>query len=946
MNQTVLQTKLSMPHVGSLLNRQELLSRLTDYSQHGLTLITAPSGYGKTSLVVDWMNSSKCSYCWLSIDAKNNVASSFWLYVCAGLRRLDKSITKKAELLLENSYIEEYSTVRDALLESLEKLTRKWNRPHQLVMVFDDFHHIDDAKILESFNIFLDYLPDWINVVITSQDLPELKLPARCSKLKANVLLTQDLAFSVNQIESFLKIKLSLDLDEEKIASLFDKTEGWAAAIQLAGLAIKSTGDTSKLNSASSASFHENNFLSEFLFEEVFSRLSTQLKELLVNLSAVEFFTTELSDHINQSDRSQALIQELLDAGLFISVLDAKENWYRLHSLFQGWLRSQLLKSAHSEAIRQRAYEWLKQNGHYDQALDLALELRHYTSAARIFRCLYPSLQNIGHLDCVLKRLGEFPVEIIKEMPYLSIFKSAIDLHFYHYEEAQLYMGYVEQISRKFLQERWLKKGPERTNEIYRVGLENEGDVTFLTSGLKVLRSVVERFNGNVILAKELDQEIRASNQREDQRFLCWAHYGAAADAFNNDEIKQCISKGLVAIDLAKKYDDGACVIAILSWLLPALNFNGQLKLAIKMGEQNLSWLEKRALLNLPTISTIYLVMVGLYMEVNQLEKAWDFYYILLKCLEEFEEPRETVFRKNYTYVQLLNMSGLTSLAFSALEKLNQYQQRHFPKGATSGEFNVLTQLDVTALSALMELKTGNPFPLTQWACQEPSLEKHQCTMRLEYERLIYTAGKMLMGEDMSDYLTQLYVRSEQRGVLMRSIGCLLIPAKMYFGMGNIEEARVYFEKAIVLAAPCQYINLILEGEGKLKPLIELCIKSGIEPEYCQRLLVEIKVIGKRKYKAEPQPKLGNKKLIQTKSIIESESVPKIVELNQSNLVEKLSHREVEVLELLSLGYRNKEISERLNLSISTVKRHLQNIYGKLKVNSRTQALVQFNKLN
>ena len=237
-----------MPCADSILSRHTLMSRLNEYSQQNLTVITAPSGYGKTSLVVDWISHFDCGYCWFSIDAKNNVASSFWLYVCAGLKRIDESVSERAELFLENSYIEDFSIISDALLESLEKLTRKWNRPQKLVMVFDDFHHITDVKILESFNRFLDYLPSWVNVIITSRNLPNLKIPVRRSKLKANVLLTHDLAFDASQVDEFLKTKLSLTLDQNQLNSLFKKTEGWAAAIQLAGLAIKSNANVDALN--------------------------------------------------------------------------------------------------------------------------------------------------------------------------------------------------------------------------------------------------------------------------------------------------------------------------------------------------------------------------------------------------------------------------------------------------------------------------------------------------------------------------------------------------------------------------------------------------------------------------------------------------------------------------------------------------------------------------
>lgn len=954
MNLPVLQSKLSMPHAGSLLSRHALISRLNDYSHSNLTVITAPSGYGKTSLVVDWLNQGNQSCCWFSIDDKNNVPSSFWLYICAGLSRIDEGISEKAELFLQNSYIEDFSIITDTLLESLEKFTRKYSRPAQLVMVFDDFHHIDDPKILESFNRFLDYLPAWIHVVITSRNLPALKIPARRSKLKANILLTQDLAFDASQIGEFLQTRLSLTLNKEQVSSLFEKTEGWAAAIQLAGLALKANGDIQSLNHDSPASFHKDNFLSGFLFEEVFLQLSAELRQLLLAVSVVDSFNVELSGCLLQTDSGQAnnsqeLIQQLLDSGLFVTVLEANQNWYRLHSLFQEWLYSQLIKSPEVNLIKQRACDWFTNNKHYDQALDLALDLQNYAHGVYLMRCLYPSAKHVTHHDHALKRLAEFPVNVIKDMPHLSILKGSIYLHFYRYDETQLYINNVEQALQRF-EENSQGNQDIRLQEIKNMGLDSEDELEVLITGIKVLQSQVARFHGDGQLAKKLDQEIQRNSQQasqeESQQLLCWAYYGAAADAFNNDEISECVHHGKIALDLARKSDDASCVVASLCWLLPALNFNGQLTLALNLGEKNLQWLEKRSLLHLPNISTVYLVMVAIYMEVNQLEQAWALYHSLLQREGDFDEPRETTFNKYYTHVQLLNLSGLTEQTLAALAKLKNFEQSHFPEGAAPGEFNFSTLPDTNTLSALIELKAGNFFPIIQWASEPPSLEKHNCLMRFEFEQLIYAAGRMLVGEDMDDYLFAMQQRSSDRGVTARAVGCYLVLAKVNQGLGNIEEAMESFEKAIILAAPCGYVNLILEGSFLLKPLLEKTIEAGIEVSYCQMLLAQIELSNKRNYTQEPQ-------LVVEPSPQENISVPlnstneafiMAAELDQSNLIERLSARELEVLGLLSKGQRNKEIAEQLHLSVSTIKRHLQNIYGKLQVGSRTEALVQFNK--
>ena len=953
-----------MPSADSILSRQPLISRLNDYSQQNLTIITAPSGYGKTSLVVDWINHFECDYCWLTLDANNNVASSFWLYVCAGLKRIDESVSEKAELFLENSYIEDFSTVSDALLESLEKLTRKWNRPKKLVMVFDDFHHITDGKILDSLNRFLDYLPSWINVIITSRNLPNLKVASRRSKLKANVLLTQDLAFDASQVDEFLKTKLSLALNEKQLAGLFEKTEGWAAAIQLAGLALKSNADSDALINFNSGGFHQDNFLSDFLFEEVFLQLGEELRQMLLALSVVDSFNVELSDCLLQGksdqemsapiNRSQKLIDELLESDLFVVVLDAKQGWYRLHSLFREWLQGEVKKSPHGNTIKQRAYEWLMEHEDYAQALDLALSVEHYINAAHIMRLLYPSSSHLGHYDQVLASLAEFPVHIIKNLPHLSILKAVIHLHFYQYKEAQMYMDYIENILAEVhssSDESPPQATLNREEAIYNIGLSGEEGLELITASMKVMQSQVARFNGDGARAKQLDLDIQKNSLQSEhevnQQLICWAYYGAAADAFNKDEISDCIHHGHIALDMAKKSDDASCVASTLCWLLPALNLNGQPRLAIELGEKNLAWLEKRSLLNIPNVSTIYLVMISVYMELNLLDMAWQQYHTLLIRANDFEEPRETLFSKYHTHVQLLSISGLKEQAFTALDKLKSFEKSHFPEGSAPGEFNFSTLIDANTLSALIELKQGNFFPVILLADNEPRIDNHSCLLRFEYEKLIYVVGKMLIGQDMSENLADIEKHSQQRGVVARSIGCHLLNAKVAMAASDTENAITSFEKALNLAAPCGYVNLIIEGTDAIKPLLELAIHRGIETNYCEMLMAQVHICQTRNLIDEPIPSIEPTMLTMAPSSTVTQESLELVEtvgMDQSNLVEHLSKRELEVLGLLSKGCRNKEIAESLSLSVSTVKRHLQNIYGKLQVGSRTEALLQFNK--
>ncbi len=967
-NNTVLQSKLHMPDVGSLVSRPPLLKLLDEHLSQGLCVITAPAGFGKTSLVCDWLAHNTLPFCWFSIDSKNNQPASFWLYLCATLKRVDSAITSKAELFLENTFIEDYSLVSDALIESLEKISRKWDRPKKIIIVLDDFHHINHPQILEPLNRFIDYLPAWLQVVVTSRSLPLLDVASRCSKFKAHVIYSRDLAFNQDQISQFLQTKLALSVDDEQLKNLYEKTEGWAAAIQLAGIALKSGANLAKLNADSKSSptpgrnnpvLMQDSLLADFLFEEVFLQLDETLQQSLLAISVVDSFNGALSNAITGQSNSEEFIKALTDSGLFIIKIEHDHHWYRLHILFRDWLfdHGQKINAGQIQQCQQRALSWLSQHQFHDEALSLAFSLQDWLGVANIMRQLYPSMIQLGQLDSALNIINQMPVNVVSNMPHLNMLRAVMCFNQYQYDETLCYLDKIEYSIKYFYQ---LEQGaPQRQMALTEMGLMNIADLELLAIGIKVIKSQMARFNGDAQTAQQLDAEVINSRRLSDNHLLCWTHYGAMVDYFIADELAASLVHGNKALTLAKQVEDGICVISSLGWLLQAMYHNGQPKQAIALGEETLLWLKQKSLLNLPNISTAYAAMVTLYTELNQLDLAWQAHHLLINSIQVFTEPRELIFSKYHCHMNLLNMSGLLEEAKECLRDLAVYEQKTFEQDnpLQNSHFSVL--LDTPTMSAILELQTDNFFPLVQLAQNPPSLQHHNCNFRFQFESFIYVAGRMLMGSDETELLTQLEQSSKQNGVLTRQISCHLLPAKILFKVGQHEEAMEYFKQAIKLAAPSGFVNLIIINGNEIKPMLQLAMADGLEVEYCQHLLQQLAQRDEWPYRynaSEPQPEQGeeqNKKL----NVQSIASTPMLNELPKSQmtgsedhlikrqLIQSLSPREIEVLTHLCQGARNKDIALQMHLSVSTVKRHLQNIYGKLQVSSRTEAIILFNQL-
>lgn len=909
MNHIVLQRKLSIPSSGTLFSRPDLIEKLNHYSQFPLTVIAAPAGYGKTSLVCNWLQYASHPVYWLSLDEQNNLPSSFWTYLCHCLKNIDRDLDDKAVNMLETHFIEDYCLITDLILASLEKLSRKWNRPSRAVIVLDDFQCIDNPQILKSFNRLLDYLPSWLQIVITARTPPSLMLPNRCSKSTAHIIQASELVLQPEQIADFLKIKLDLQLSVEQQQRLFQKTEGWAAAIQLTGLALKSG---KKFEDCTNT---HNTLLAEFLFDEVFSELNNDIQALLIDVSLVNHFNLELCQSFDSTRDNDAIIETLINQGLFISKIGSEKNLnshsFRLHSLFRQWIIDNNPLSE-EKFLRNHtiALTWLTQNNNLHEALELSIRIDDWQTCSHLMGQLYPSLIQVTHFDHVSSILDRIPENIIQSLPHLCLLAALINVSLYEYAPVEKYTRYLEH---------------HLTNNAESLQY-SEDEKTSLMMGSMILRSQVARFSGESTQAKRINHTLESLYYKRNSSLNCWIMLGNGVDCFLDDNIIQANQYNNSALSLAKRAEDGLCCIAALSWLLHGLYHSGKITEALSIGESNIAWLKKMNFLTLPNTSSVFAAMSVLYLENNAIDLAWNSYDRLIDTLNDFTEPREIIYNKFHTHFHLLSSTGRYDEARTCLKRLEHYESQ---LGKNLGpNFSIL--LDTKTFSALLESKTGNSFPLLQLVSHKSTDEENEKTnyrFRFLFESMIQAAADMIMTSGENNSFIKIANSSASHGNHLRQIACYLAPAKILYSLGEQQQALSLFKDAIEIAAQYHFINLLIEDEITILPLLQQAISHGIEVEYCQQL---ISAIDQRKpKKATP---------IEVKKKNHSDTI------QNQDLIEALSPREYEVLALVNQGYRNKNITESLSISLPTVKRHLQNIYQKLQVNSRTEAIAILNK--
>ena len=915
-----MQRKLTIPSSGTLFTRRNLIEKLNYYSQSSLTVICAPAGYGKTSLVCNWLQYADHPVYWLSLDEQNNLPSAFWTYLCHCLRKIDNDLDDEAETMLENHCIDDYCRISDLVIASLEKLGRKWNRPNRAVIVLDDFQYIDNPLILISFNRLLDYLPNWLQIVITTRKTPALRLPNRCSKSTAHLIQASELVFEAEHIADFLKTKLNLQLSKDQLQNLFIKTEGWAAAIQLTGLALKAG------ISFEACTNTQDSLLAEFLFDEVFSQLNNDIQTLLVDISLVSHFNLELCQSFNSSRDNEAILTTLVNQGLFISkvicslpdatdIVHASQHSqpsFRLHSLFRQWITEHRVLSPEEEKQKNKvALNWLINNKNLYAALDLSLKLEDWQVCSKLMGQLYPSLTQVTHFDHVSNILERIPEDIIQSLPHLCMLAALIGINLYDYECVEKHCGYLENHLEQNL-----------TPSAY-----SPVEKTALTMGSMILRAQVARFSGDITNAKIINQSLEARYYQENTALNCWIMLGKGTDFFLDDNITEATKYTSIALSLAKEAQDGQCCISSLSWLLHSLYHQGNILEAISLGEKNIIWLQKMKYLTLPNSASVYAAMSVLYLEINNLDLAWQCYDKLLEMLNEFTEPREIIHNKYHTLFHLLSSTGRYDEARTCLNQLKQYEAKLENKIKRS--HSIL--LDTETLSVLLDSKLGNSFSLLQHINNKNQGDKTSYLFRLLFEKLIQAAGDMIISAGESNSFTSLAHESNTNGNYKRQISCYLVPAKILRSLGDEVHALLLFKIALETAAPFQFINLMIEDTDNIKPMLQKSLELGIETEYCNLLLAAIN-------EREKCASIITHVQSSTPAKHQSDNSDKYQYLNQG-LVEILTQREMEVLSLINQGYRNKNIAESLSISTSTVKRHLQNIYQKLQVSSRTEAI-------
>lgn len=914
MTHALLTTKLTMPKLNQVIHRQALVSQLQNASQYPLIVIQAAAGFGKTHLIYDWLSHSDQHICWLSLDEMNDVPSEFWQYLSASLDYLSPQISKEAHRLLENRYIDDVTPICDATLTALHTFTRSRNRPSQCVLVLDDFHHIKNHKILNTIARFIDHKPYWLQVVIASRTMPALKIPNRLSKKNAYLLTSAQLNYTEQECSEVLNASSCSIKTAADIHRIYTRSQGWPAAVQLLAMSSNPADlSTQSINAAS------NEYVSEFLMEEIYSNLSDDTQQLLSTACVLPRFNLQALQCISDEYISIDEFDALMTSGLTMQVDNtgpSQQPNIKIHELFRDWLEQKLTQSEPQRItkFRKKAMLWLMKQGHHDDTFSLAIKSHDWPMASLILGDMFEDQSKGGRFDYLQFLLHQIPQEHIEALPKLSLLKAILAFSQHKKTELNHYINCAQASIDALLN--------QHNHSLAEHGIHNQGELNIISSSILILKDLVALFDGRIDQMMSIKRDFEIDN---DHPMQAWWYHLQFVHAFMNEDLVTAIDLGKHTLLLARSQKNIMCCISTASWLSHCLYQTGQSSLALTILLDIKHWLASIGALNLPNIFSLYASLGYLYIEKLDFKKAQEMYALVENSITEFSEPREVVFNQYHFKFKLLMSMQKIEDAGQCLQQIHDFEHQYKSREDAHQAYSAMP--DTSILQCLYELKANNVYPIIQWAMQYEELPNH-LPMKQHFEYFIKIIGLTLSGQDQTDELEDLILQARTSSNHARRLSLELFQCSLLHRQGEHQQATNLLLTILAEAKSLGYKQLILDGGPSIESLL-----NSLEPP------TELKAL--------TQALLASKQILSDAAHSGSDSNhdarPDLV--TKRKHLDTLTNREAEVLAHLALGMRNQEIAHVLDISLATVKRHIQNIYSKLDINSRTEAALLFNHL-
>jgi LuxR family maltose regulon positive regulatory protein len=901
----LLETKFRVPtpRRGSVA-RPRLYERLDHARQSTLTLVSAPAGFGKTTLLADWWTTAPAgggAIAWLSLDHSDNDPALFWEYFIAALNTAAPGVGDRARALLRStpSGADAFAVT---LLNDLAAIS------YDVVVVLDDYHVIAAPEIGDAMGYLVEHLPPQIRLVIASRADPALGLARLRARGELVEIRAADMRFTLDEAAAYLNDVMGLELTLSDVAALEGRTEGWIAALQLAALSMQGRGDVAGFIAGFAG---DDRFIVDYLVGEVLQRQPERVRSFLLQTSVLSRLNGPLCDAVTGGEGGRAMLEALDRANLFLVPLDDRRRWYRYHHLFADVLRARLLDEHRDQIpdLHRRASDWCARNGDQSAAISHALDGEDFERAADLIEMAAAPMRQARQEATLRRWIEALPEQQFRVRPVLAMALVGV----------QMVRGDIEGVEARL-------QDIERCLDAEAEAAERPGD------------------SSSAIVVIDHDEFCRLPNQiavfRAGQALILGEVAGTIAQAHRalelaagDDYLGRGAAAGLLALahwsqgDLVSAqrwYADSLAsltqaghfsdVLGIALGLADVLIARGRLNEAMSTYRQGLKLVAGQAPLVLRGAADMHVGMGELLRERNDFDGARQHLSISTELGEHAGLP-QNAYRSRVALARIRQAQGDLDGAEALLDEAEQVYR---------GDFSPEVR-PVAALRARVHLAQGRVGDALAWALDRHLAATDTLTYVNEFEYVTLARALLAQGatgradgprREATRLLERLLAAAKEGQRTGSVIEIMVLRALAHQARADLPAALAALEQALTLAEPEGYVRTFLDEGPPMASLLRVAAaRLGPARDYARRLLTSDGPTARRA-------------------------------LVQQALVDPLSDRELHVLRLLRTDLSGPDIARELMVSLNTMRTHTKNIYAKLAVNNRRAAVRRAEELD
>jgi LuxR family transcriptional regulator, maltose regulon positive regulatory protein len=899
----LLETKLHVPRrPPGLVARPRLTERLSA-GEPALTLVSAPAGFGKTTLLTERLAASSAAgrrVAWLSLDTSDNDPVVFWSYVIAALQTAAPGVGEPALALL-GSPQPPIQTVLATLLNQLSAL------PEEVVLVLDDYHLIEGHQIQDQMAFLVEHLPGQLRLVIASRADPPWPLARLRGRGQLAEVRAAELRFTPEEAAAYLNQVMGLTLTAREVAALEGRTEGWIAALQLAALSLQGRDDAAGFIADFAG---DDRYIVDYLAEEVLARQPEPVQDFLLQTSVLDRLCGPLCDAVTGRDDAKAMLAALERANLFLLPLDDRRRWYRYHQLFADVLRARLLDEQPGQVPRlhRRASGWYERDGQPSEAIGHALAAGELERAADLIELAIPAFRRHRQEATIRRWVDAIPSDVVGVRPVLAV----------GFIGALMSSGEFEGVEDRLRDaERWLEPTGAGGDATWAppagMVVVDQAELARLPGAIGMYRAALALVRGDRPATIGHARRVidRAAETDHLTRGGASALMGLAL--WGDGDLEAAHRAYSVCVEAMRRAGYIADVLGCSITLADLRITQGRLGEALRTYEQALRLAADQDGPVLRGTADMYVGMSQIACERNDLPGATR-HLLHAQELGEHTWLPQNPYRWRVAMARVREAEGDLDGALDLLE-----EARRVYTGDFSPDVRPIPALRARVLAA--QGRVGEAFA---WAREQGLSAEDDLTYLHEYQHI--TLARVLLARhrderpagtlDEATRLLERLLRAAEAGERTGSvIELLVLQALAHQVGGDLAGALAALERALTLAEPEGYVRIFV-GEGPpMTALLRRVAKQRSRWGYVRRLLNA----GSRAGGTTPAGQ---------------------------RLVEPLSERELDVLRLLGSDLDGPDIARELSVSLNTMRTHTKSIYAKLGVNNRRAAVRRAAELN